>query len=289
VTGDHVYTSRNSKECYIVNGAENCKWVQFITVPTAKDCVDYSGWGHNSELIYDTVQVGDKTSNIKFSAYCFPDVINTEYSLWCTAAKNCFGCVNLKRKHYSILNKQYSKEEFEQLKGKITEDMKTNPYIDEKGRTWPYGEFCVEIFGKHAYNNSNAFKLIPKTKEEVLKEGYFWDDTENPSPPATMKAHVLPDTISETNDSILEEVIECASCKRSYKIVRGELDLLRKMRLPAPRECPKCRENKRFARMTKPKLYHRKCDKCGEPIYTPYAPEDPRIVYCVKDYQAEFL
>ena len=289
VSGDHIYTSRNSKECYLVNGAENCKWAQFVTVPAAKDCMDYSGWGHNSELIYETGQVGDKASNVKFSADCFPDVVNAEYSLWCTAAKNVFGCVNLKRKSYSILNKQYSKEEFEKLKPKIIEDMKNNPFIDEKGRIWPYGEFCVEIFGKHAYNNSNAYKMIPKTKEQALREGYAWNDEENPSHAATMKSENLADKISETADSVLDEVIECSECSRGYKVVKGELNLLRKMGLPVPHECPKCRENKRFARMTKPKMYHRNCAKCGEAIYTPYAPEDPRIVYCVKDYQAEFL
>ena len=128
-----------------------------------------------------------------------------------------------------------------------------------------------------------------KTKEEALKQGHGWSDEENPSPPATMLASALPDTIKETDESILNEIIECTSCKRSYRIVKGEFDLLRKLSLPVPRECPKCRENNRFARMTKPGLYHRNCAKCGNPIYTPYPPEDGRIIYCVKDYQAEFL
>jgi hypothetical protein len=35
-------------------------------------------------------------------------------------------------------------------------------------------------------------------------------------------------------------------------------------------------------------MYHRTCAKCKEPIYTPYAPGRPEIVYCVKDYQALF-
>ena len=289
VTGEHVYNSKNSKECYIVNWTENCKWAQIITVSSSKDCWDYSGWGNNATLIYEGVQVGENAGNVKFSYYCYPDVLNLEYCIWNTACKNCFGCVNLKRQSYSILNKKYSKEEYEKLKEKIITDMKKSPYIDKLGRKFFYGEFFPPQMSKFPYNKSNAMRFFSKTKEEALKEGYTWNDEENPTPTATMKAESLPDTISETTDSILNEVIECASCKRSYKIVKGELDLLRKMELPVQHECPKCRENKRFVRMTKPKLYHRKCDKCGEPIYTPYAPEDPRIVYCVKDYQAEFL
>lgn len=288
VSGEYVFQSKNSKEGYIVNYAENCKYNQFLTVPTSKDCFDYSGWGNGAELIYESPNVGAGASNVKFSGFCFSDVSNIEYSWWAINCKNVLGCVNLKRKNYCILNKEYSKEEYEKLKKHIIEDMKKNPYIDENGRAWAYGEFFKPGFSKYAYNKSNAMRFFPKTKEEVLGMGYEWDDSENPQAHATMTAGELPDTIKITNDSILDQVIECEECKRAYKIVQGELGLLRKMGLPVPHECPKCRENKRFARMTKPGMYHRNCAKCGVEIYTPYPPEDPRIVYCVKDYQAEF-
>jgi hypothetical protein len=288
VTGEHVYQSKNSKESYILNYAENCKWCQFVTVATTKDCFDYSGWGNGAELVYESASCGNGVSNIKFSAYCFPDCSNLEYCLWNIAGKNNFGCASLKRKSYSILNKQYSKEDYEKLRIKIIENMKNIPYIDALGRKWSYGEFFGPGFNRFAYNKSNAGKFIPKTKEQALKEGYFWDDSENPNNQATIKSENLPDTIITTNESILEEVAECINCSRGYKILKGELDLLRKMGLPVPHECPKCRENRRFDRMNRPGMYHRNCAKCGDKIYTPYSPEDPRIVYCVKDYQALF-
>ena len=130
--------------------------------------------------------------------------------------------------------------------------------------------------------------FVKKKKEEALKEGYSWNDFENPTHSTTVKSEELPDTIKTTEDLILEKVIECSNCKRAYRIVQGELALLRKMNLPIPHECPKCRENKRFERLTKIKMYHRTCMKCGVNIYTPYAPEDHKIVYCVKCYQQEF-
>ncbi|MBI5139783.1 hypothetical protein HZA26_04235 [Candidatus Nomurabacteria bacterium] len=289
VTGEHVYNSKNIKEGYIVNWSENCSYCQFITVASAKDCMDYSGWGNDVELIYESTNIGAGASNIKFSGFCFPDVEDVEYSWWCISAKNNFGCVNLKRKKYCILNKEYSKEEYEKLKKQIIEDMVRNPYVDEKGRVWKYGEFFGPGFNLFAYNKSNAMKFFPKTKEEALSEGYFWDDAENPIHKATIKSSDLSDTIIITDESILNEIIECGNCSRSFKIVKGELDLLQKMGLPVPHECPKCRENARFERLNKPGMYHRKCAKCGDSIYTPYSPEDHRIVYCVKDYQAEFL
>jgi hypothetical protein len=163
-----------------------------------------------------------------------------------------------------------------------------NPYIDELGRKFSYGEFFPLEFSKFFYNKSNAMRFFPKTKEQALSEGYTWDDTGSPEHKTTIKSTDLPDTIAETNENILNEVIECGNCGRGYKIVEGEYDLLRKMGLPVPHECPKCRENARFARMTKPGMHHRKCDKCKKEIYTPYPSEDKRIVYCVSCFQAEF-
>ena len=289
VTGEYAFQSKNSKEGYIMNYAENCKWVQFLTVPNTKDSYDYSGWGNNAELIYESAVVGEGANNVKFSYYATNDLANLEYCIWNTAAKNNFGCVNLKRKSYCILNKQYSKDEYEKLKERIIEDMKKRPYTDKLGRKFLYGEFFPSEMSRFDYNESNAMRFFPKTKEEVLSMGYSWGETESSMHETDTKPDDLPDTIRETTDFILDKVIECSNCRRGYKIVKGELNLLRKMGLPVPHECPKCRENERFERMTKPGMYHRNCEKCGDPIYTPYAPEDPRIVYCVKDYQAEFL
>ncbi len=131
-------------------------------------------------------------------------------------------------------------------------------------------------------------RFFPKKREEAISLGYSWDDTENPNIQCTIKSEALPETITETNDSVLQEVIECSNCERSYKIIQGELELLRKIGLPLPHECPKCRENERFAKENKPGMFHQICVKCSEPIYTPYAPERPEIVYCVKCYQQEF-
>ncbi len=288
VSGEYVYQSRNSHECYMVNYSENCKYCQFITVASVKDSMDYSGWGNGVELAYESIGIGNGASNVKFSTLCFADVENLEYSMLCVGGKNNFGCVNLKRKTYSILNKQYSKEEYLTLKEKIIEDMNAKPYVDETGKVWTYGDFFKPGFSKFPYNKSNAMKFFPKPKEEALAMGYTWDDSEGPAYVTTIKSENLPDTIAETADEILNEVVECANCKRGYKIVQGELNLLRKMGLPVSHECPKCRENERFARMTKPGMHHRTCDKCGIDIYTPYAPEDPKIVYCVRCYQSEF-
>ena len=223
-----------------------------------------------------------------FSTYSFVDCLNLQYCIWNTAGKNNFGCVNLKRKSYCILNKQYSKEEFEKLKEQIIEDMKANPYVDKLGRAFPYGEFFPPEFSKFAYNKSNAMRFFPIQKEKALALGYSWNDTENPTYPVSLPSENLPDTIADTADSVLSETIGCMVCSRAYKVTQGELGLLRKMNLSAPHECPKCRENRRFGRLNPPKFYNRNCAKCSVQIYTAFAPDRPEIVYCEKCYQQEF-
>jgi hypothetical protein len=288
VTGEHVYVSKNSRECYILNGAENCKYCQLITVDGSKDCMDYTGWGNNASLVYESATIGEDANSVYFSYGCYPDCLNLQYCSWDIAGKNNLGCFNLKRKNYCILNKQYPKEEYEILKEKIIADMKINPYVDKLGRKYYYGEFFPSEFSKFAYNKSNAMRFFPKTKEQAIKEGFAWSDREDTVYSVSKPATSLPEKIIETGEDILKEVIGCENCGNGYRIVQGEYDLLRKMNLPVPHECPKCRENRRFSRMNKLGMYHRTCDKCNINIYTPYAPDRPEIVYCVKCYQGEF-
>lgn len=288
VTGEYVYSSKNCKDVYMCSGAENCKYCQLITVHSTKDCMDYTSWGNNAELIYESFGVGENVSNSKFSLNCISDVINTEYSLWCIGAKNNFGCVNLKRKSYCILNKEYSKEDYKALCEKIIEDMKKNPYVDEQGRAWPYGEFFQPGFSKFAYNLSTAYKFFPKTKEEAFKCGYAWNDEKEKQPEATLLGEDLPETINEVDDSILKEIISCTICDRKYKIASLEFDLLRKMNIPLPTQCLKCREKSLFDKLQIPRLYNRECMKCDIEIRTSYSPESLEIVYCEKCYQQEF-
>ena len=289
VTGEYVYQSKNSKEMYIAGHAENCKYCQFITFKPAKDCMDYSGWGNNAELIYESLNVGEDVSNVKFSLDCIVGVENTEYSLWCVGSKNDFGCINLKHKSYCILNKEYSRKEYEELKEKIIEDMKKNPYIDELGRAWPYGEFFLPGFSKFAYNNSNASKFFTKTREEALAGGYTWNDEVEKQADAIISGKDLPETINKVDESILKEIISCTTCDRKYKIASIEFDLLRKMNMPLPTRCLRCRENSRFDKLQMPKLYDRTCMKCGKAIRTSYAPDRTETVYCETCYQQEFI
>jgi hypothetical protein len=287
VSGEYIFESKNSHDLYMCTNVEESRYCQFVTVPSVKDCYDYSGWGATSELVYESLICGEKASNVKFSFSCYPDNFNTEYCIWASNVKNGFGCINLKRKQYCILNKEYSKEEFFKLKEQIIEDMKKNPYVDNLGRTWSYGEFFPNKMNFYGYNESNASKFFPKEKEVVLSQGYSWYDKEEVKYSVTKKSEDLPNEIKNTFESILEEIIECSSCGRGYKIAPLEYNILQKINIPVPHICPKCRTDAHFERLNPAKSWDRHCAKCNKDIKTAFSPERPEIVYCVECYQQE--
>ncbi len=289
VTGDYVYESKNAKNAYMVSGVEDSRYIGWISVPSARDCYDYTGWGNGAELIYECMIVGEGANNVKFCYQSWPNALYNEYCIYTIASKNVFGCVSLKRKEYCILNKEYSKEEYEKLAAHIREDMVKNPYIDALGREWKYGEFLPLDFSPFAYNETVAHRYFPKTQEEVAAYGMDWLEPETNQYAITKKADEIPDTITGTKDEIVNEVIACESCNKAFRVVSNELSLMRKLSMPLPSRCPTCRQKERFDRTNPPKLYDRNCDKCGNAMKTGYAPNRPEIVYCESCYQQEIV
>jgi hypothetical protein len=289
VSGDYVYESKNAKDCYMCSGIEEGKFCQFISVPTAKDCYDYSGWGNTASQIYECTAVGEGVNNMKFCYECFANGLNAEYCGWCIGAKDNFGCCNLKRRQYVILNKVYDKETYTKLVAQIKEDMINNPYIDSVGRSYSYGEFFPPEFSLFPYNDANGNRFSPKTKYEALNEGFIWKDKVENKHSSTIQGVDLPQTIEQTNENILNEIIACQKCTRGYKIVAGEFNILKKLNLPLPSQCPKCREDRRFGLTNKPTFRDANCDKCGKEIRTAHTKESGRVIYCEKCYQQEVI
>ncbi len=196
------------------------------------------------------------------------------------ACKNCFGCVNMMRNEYCILNKQYTKEEYEKLVPKIIEHMRE---IGEWGEFFP---MKISLFG---YNKTSAQMYYPLSKEEALEKGLKWDDYEPPIPDIekTVLAKDIPDNINEIPDAVLNFAIKCEVTGKLFKITSQELKFYRKNRIPLPRRCFIQRHMDRFSQRNPRKFFERKCDKCGLEILSTYSPERPEKVCCEKCYLKE--
>ncbi len=313
-TGLLVFESKNCQKCFEVSGGvEDCKYTYYIGRGPVKDSYDYSWWGNNAELIYEGMTVGGGIRNVHFADESGLGLYDAEYvKLSLGGSSNLFGCVSLNKKSYCILNKQYSKEEYEKLVPQIIQHMKGTPYIDKKGRKYFYGEFFPTELSPFAYNETLAQQYYPLAKEEALTKGYSWKDQHPTEYKITLPAGDLPDHIRDVSDLILKETIGCLVCGHAFRIIPQELDFHRKMNVPLPRSCFQCRLQEKIKDQPVPtRLFKRTCqcsgkgsenevyensashfhgtDHCPNEFETSYAPNRPEIVYCKECYQAEVI
>ncbi|MFA6515111.1 MAG: hypothetical protein WCT42_02490 [Candidatus Paceibacterota bacterium] len=231
-TGDNIVNSKNAKNCFMVEG-ENIKycWRMFNG---AKDCYDISG-GLNNELIYESSLAADGGYMTKFFSHCKGNK-NSELIHLCVNCSDCFACISLHGKKYCILNKQYTKEQYEELVPKIIQHMNDMPYIDSKGRVYKYGEFFPSELSPFCYNETIAQEYFPLTKEEAISQGYKWKDKEERNYQIDIKNEDIPDNIKDINDDILGKIIECGhqrtcnhQCTRAFKMIPEEFQFYKRM------------------------------------------------------------
>lgn len=311
-TGEHIEHSKNLKFCYSAHESENLGYCQFVFYK-ATDSYDSTVFGELS-LAYESAVCGLESSyGLKWSYECWPACHNLEYAAFCRSSSDLFGCVGVQKKQHCILNKPYSKEDYFALREKIIKQMNEMPYTDKRGRVYKYGEFYPPEFSVLAYNETLAQSFFPLISETAAKAGYLWREPEKRSFEITKKAGDLPDVIKDVDDSILKEILGCASCGGAYRIIPMELQFYRRIPLPLPRLCPECRFRERFKFVNPPKWWHAACQCAGETddrkIYkntashsphkknehcpnefeTSYAPGRPEIVYCEACYQSEVI
>ena len=273
--GDYLFECKEVKNSFEIARAENCRYA--FSNKDMKDSMGTIGYGFKSEMLLECIATG-YSSNV-IASYAVESSQNIFYSFSMRNCNNCIGCNGLKNVSYCILNKQYSKEEYEKLRERIIFELQGQEL---------YGLMMPPELSPFAYNETIAQDNIPLTKEEALKEGFRWeDDIQKTEGKETMKTEEIPDHIKNVPDSITNEILSCMECARNYKITKQELLFYRKMVLPIPRKCFYCRHQERIVRRGPYKFWNRKCAKCQKEIITNYAPERPEIVYCEKCYQQE--
>jgi hypothetical protein len=280
--GERIYDSKNVKDSVSVQQGENIRYTQIVSLKGANS-YDSSILFMGAENCYEALTCGEDCYSIKFSFNCWGGSRDLEYCGYCVGSSDCFGCVGLSKKQYCILNKQYTKEEYEELVPKIKQYMKDKPYTDANGRIYAYGEFFPFEFSPLAYNESLASDYVPKTKEESIAAGLSWREPKEKDFKTSCIAADLPDNIMNVDDSVLQEIISCNGCKKAYRIVASELTFYKQNILPLPRLCHNCRFEKRFALLNPPKLYKRTTED-GVKVVTPYSPDRPEKIYSEQGY-----
>ncbi len=284
VSGNHIINSKNIHYSFDIKGGENSKFG--FTVKTFKDCYDIS-FNPEIEESYQTMACGN--GNNLLACHICTNCTYASYSEHCYNSHNIFGCEGLKSSEYCILNKQYTKEEYEKLKAKIIEHMKS---------TGEWGKWFPASMSTFSYNESIVNEYVPRTKTEALELGYKWKDN-------------LPITLGQENitheelvknpedytDELLKHILKCVGCGRNYRLISREIACYKRLKLSIPQYCFNCRHERRMKLRLRRKLWHRTCmcDKkhtdheghCKVEFDTSYAPDRTEIVYCESCYRQE--
>jgi hypothetical protein len=256
--GDYLVDVKNCHNCYTISASEDCS--NCIRGMNQKSNIDANGCWY-SELLGNCCGCVNsyalKYSNWSSSRY-------SEYLDLCIECESCFGCISLKKKKYCILNKQYTKEEYEILKNKIISDMK---------RKGEYGQFLPYYMSPSPFNFSTGSLYFPKAKkEEILKLGGYWEDT-NENHIEGMPTNELPDNIKDVSDNILTQALICPETGWRFNIAQNELIFYKENNIPLPRYHFDVRTKNRTKYMTVLKSYPYKCTFCRNDIMAYYPPE----------------
>ena len=287
VTGDYLHNCHEGVMLYDTYDSKNCSYMTDAESPIdSQDCNNYYYKPHYGYNVMGALE-GSQLKNSAFVFYCS----EVEYCENCHHLINGMGCDAIRKGEYMILNKQYTKEKYHELKGKIEEQLK------QEGT---YGQYFPPELAPFGYNETLAHDFFPLTKEEALKRGFSWQDkTTGTYNKETIKNGEIPDSIEKVDDKILDEILVCEKCNKNFRITKAELDFYKKMHLPLPHKDFECRHQERMTKRNPRKLWKRSCmcqqknhhnhsnTACKEKFETAYSPNRPEIVYCESCYQQE--
>jgi len=274
VVGDYLYNCRNIFEGYDLKNCEDCRYC--ATLETFTDSQDCNFCPAASELCFQCVAVDGY--QLMCSHNCMNACANLSYCNECYGCKDCFGCAGLKAKQYCILNKQYTKEEYESLIPQLIAQMKADK---EWGQFFPYD------LSSFAYNETIANEYFPLSKKEVLSRNWKWKETDEHLQNYLGPVLEVPENTVDATDDICSQILRCEVTGKLYKIIPQELAFCKQMNLPLPRKCFDQRQRERLATRNPRKLWSRACAKCSKDIQTTYSPERPETVVCEECYLKE--
>jgi len=120
--GDYLSNCKNSHNAFSVNNSEDTNYVYDID-DDCKTCMDIS-CGAEGKLMYEGTSVSGY--RLLFNRFV-GRAENIFYCDGCLNGRDCFACTGLhSNEQYCVFNKQYTKEQYEELVPRIIEHMTQN-------------------------------------------------------------------------------------------------------------------------------------------------------------------
>lgn len=293
VTGDYLHNCYDGVRVFDTTGTKNCSYM--ADTEESMDSMDCNNFYYKNELCYN-IMGALQCSKSKNCAYVFYSN-EVEYSENCHNLSSAIGCNAIRKGQYMILNKEYSKEEFNKIKNQIEEQMK------QEGS---YGQFFPPQIAPFGFNETLGQDYYPLTEQTAKEKGFNWENNVTGTyGKETIKEIDMPQNISEVTDDILNQILICKDCNKNFRLTEAELNFYKRMNLPIPHKDFECRHRDRMSKRNPRKLWSRSCmcgsagspqvtakhihgDKpCQNEFETSYSPDRPEIVYCEQCYQQE--
>ncbi len=262
-TGNYIQNCKDCTSAFNCNSSIDLEYCVGVNKTKDTFCTAFTTSG---ELLYNS-QAGVNNYNLQFCADCV-QCNNLMYCLSCVqGTSDCFACVGLKKKQYCILNKQYSKEDYERIVAQIKANLTAR-------NEWE--EFFPARLSPMSYNCSDGAVVLPITKEEAVAKGFHW--REEPAQEA-FEAYAIPDHIKDVQADILQGTFKCQLTGKKYRLLKQELEFYRDLNTPIPRLAPleRVHTNATVFRMLETKKTH--CSNCQKEIESVYDPTE-RPVFC---------
>lgn len=257
--GDYLLDCKSCHNCFTISNSEDC--YNCIRGDKLKSSVDTNGC-QTTELSGNCGSCQGNNYSLKYSNWS--SARYSEYLDYCIECDYCFGCVGLKKKRYCILNKEYSKEEYEILKNKIISDMR---------KRREYGKFLPYSMSAGPFNFSTSFFYFPEIKkEDILKLGGYWEDIDE-SHIEGMPTSELPDDIKDVPNTIITQALICPLTGWRFNIAQNELIFYKENNIPLPRYHFDVRTKGRMKYLTVLQAYPYKCFYCKKDVEAYYLPE----------------
>lgn len=288
--GDYLVHMKNCSDCFVGRNGENLRYVSKLD-DQGKDSqdIDYCA---ELERCYQGLSVAGYQNLFCVSMYHGQ---NNLYGYSCQSTRNCFGCVGLRNQEYCILNKQYTKDEYETLLPRIIEAMR------QQG-SW--GEFFPASLAPFAYNESAAQLYYPLERQPAFAYGATWLDIDY-TPHYEGETYEPYDDIALYRDSeeecqrLLAGVLRDEDDGKPYRVTAKELAFYISMNLPIPTKHPDNRYAARRAQVNAPILYDRTCrcqgechehtGNCQTVFETTYRPDQTERTFCQPCYNQAIL
>jgi len=270
-TGNDVHNSKNCTYSFNVSNCEDCKYL--YDVLDAKDCQDLNYSLYNPEASYELIS----TLSMKYSAFCMASHYcnNAYYCEQCENSNDIFGCIGLKKAEYCILNKQYTKEEYEELMPKLIKHMEN---------TGEWGSFFPAKYSPWGYSQTVAHEYYPLEKKQAEGVGFNWSE-ESSNQANSITESIAPDSInSDFSNNFSRNIYTCSKTKKAFKFTEQEIKFYRKLNLPLPSLCPDSRHINRMNLKPPRKLYINKCKASGCEVITSYDLDRKEKIYSKKAY-----